>query len=172
MTDFAQTDRKAGLRDDLASAAEDAGRRVRDGADAAAGEMANRAGERVENAADAARAAGDEFDAGSLQARAADELAAQLQSVAGVLRETDLSQAAGQVSRFARENPALFLGGAALLGFAAARFLKSSAPEHRSRATVAQETDPWTGHVHGAGGARSDDLASRGAVPQTGRGGA
>lgn len=171
MTEFAQKERTEGLRKELSSAAEDAGRTLRNEADAATGAMADRAGEQVDIAADAAREAGDKFDAGTLQARAADELAAQLQSVAGVLRETDLSQAASHVSRFARDNPALFIGGAALLGFAAARFFKSSAPESAARRPLGDEPDPWTGHLRGAS-APSGDLASRGALPQTGRTGA
>ena len=107
--------------------------------------VTNEAESRVSDATHAAHAAGDEFEAGSLQAQAADQVAAGLQQVASSLRATDFDKAAGTVTRFARENPALFVGGAALLGFAAARFLKASEPNTPRAPEVAE--DVWTGHV-------------------------
>ncbi|SFB11320.1 hypothetical protein SAMN05421688_2961 [Poseidonocella pacifica] len=85
--------------------------------DQAAGEA-----ERVANAADAAAA---EFDAGSFEAAAIGKIADEFEGVAARIRSTDLATATHEVTNFARKNPALFLGGAALLGFAAARFLKA-----------------------------------------------
>ena len=43
-----------------------------------------------------------------------------------MVREQSLSSLTGDLTRFARQNPAVFLGGAALLGFAAARLMKAS----------------------------------------------
>jgi hypothetical protein len=48
--------------------------------------------------------------------------------VAGYLQNHDLNQIVGDFESFARRNSALFLGGAFVLGLAAARFLKSSPP--------------------------------------------
>lgn len=56
----------------------------------------------------------------------ADRAAEQIEHVAGYLRERDMRDLAGDVERFARREPALFLGGAFALGLFAARFLKSS----------------------------------------------
>lgn len=49
-----------------------------------------------------------------------------VERAAHYLRETDVDQMVGEVERFARRQPALFLGIAAALGFFAVRFLKSS----------------------------------------------
>ncbi|PYE83718.1 hypothetical protein [Pseudoroseicyclus aestuarii] len=77
--------------------------------------------------AEALRKAADDLHAGSPQekliARAADGIA----DGAEALREMELDEIAHEVNDFARRNPIGFLGGAALLGFAAARFVKSSA---------------------------------------------
>jgi len=49
-----------------------------------------------------------------------------IERAASYLRETNVDQMVGEVERFARRQPALFLGIAAALGFFAVRFLKSS----------------------------------------------
>ena len=102
----------------------------------------------AETAAEAASRASDAFDAGSPQAKVADQVAAGLGDVATALRDTDLEAATAKATHFARVNPVLFLGGAALLGFAAVRFLKASDPAPRQTAARSQD-DPWTGHVTG-----------------------
>lgn len=57
-----------------------------------------------------------------------------LERFAHTLRERDLQAMVGQVEAFARRQPAVFIGSAALLGFLAARFLKSSAESRHSDA--------------------------------------
>jgi hypothetical protein len=52
----------------------------------------------------------------------------QIQGVADTVRERDMRELVGEVQDFARRQPTLFFGGAVVLGFAALRFLKSSAP--------------------------------------------
>jgi hypothetical protein len=100
--------------------------------------------ETVENAAHAAEAAGQEFDSDSLQAAALEQLGAQINSVAAGLRNKPVDEMVDDVAVFARKNPILFLGGAALIGFAAARFLKSG---ESTRNANDDETDPWSGHL-------------------------
>lgn len=56
----------------------------------------------------------------------ADTVAERVENFSHYLQERDLNQLVGDVERYARQNPALFLGGAFALGLAAARFLKSS----------------------------------------------
>ncbi|MEQ6204883.1 hypothetical protein ABMC88_17725 [Sulfitobacter sp. HNIBRBA2951] len=96
---------------------------------------------RVSNAADAADAAANTFDPDSLQARAAQQVADQVEGIAQQLRTADLGSVAHEVSSFARKNPALFIGGAALLGFAATRFLKARDPQRVDYGRV--DADPW-----------------------------
>ena len=62
----------------------------------------------------------------------ADKAAEQVERFSGYLRENDVDQILDEVRNFARSRPALFLGGAAALGFFATRFLKSSSEEGAS----------------------------------------
>jgi hypothetical protein len=79
--------------------------------------------------AQAAGRAAHEFDAELPQAahyiRQASE---QIQGVADNVRQRDVRELVGEVQDFARRQPTLFFGGAVLMGFAALRFLKSTAP--------------------------------------------
>jgi len=52
----------------------------------------------------------------------------QLASTADALRERDPRELVAEVEDLARRQPALFFGGAVILGFAALRFLKSASP--------------------------------------------
>ena len=62
----------------------------------------------------------------------ADKAADQVERFAGYLRENDVDSLLNDGRNFARRNPAVFLGGAATLGFLATRFLKSSSDEGSS----------------------------------------
>ena len=52
----------------------------------------------------------------------------QLQRLSGYLQSTNTREIVGNIEQFARNQPALFIGGAFVLGLIGARFLKSSAP--------------------------------------------
>ena len=67
-------------------------------------------------------------DQGSV-AQYADKAADQLERFSGYLRESDVDEIMDEVRNFARSRPALFLGGAAALGFFGTRFLKSSSEQ-------------------------------------------
>src|SRR5215217_1385369 len=57
-----------------------------------------------------------------------DSAASQVEQFANTLREQNLEQLMNTTAQFARRQPALFLGAAFALGFAATRFIKSSTP--------------------------------------------
>lgn len=57
------------------------------------------------------------------------DAAARLEDAANTLRRRNVDDLIGEINRFARNQPALFFGGAMLAGFALARFLKTSAPD-------------------------------------------
>lgn len=57
-----------------------------------------------------------------------EQAADQIERLSGYLQHNDLGHLVGDVERFARRQPALFLGGAFLAGLLGARFLKSSRP--------------------------------------------
>ncbi len=59
----------------------------------------------------------------------ADTAAEKITNLSGYLRQREVDDVLGEVQSFAREKPALFLGGTILLGLVAGRFLKSSAPD-------------------------------------------
>ena len=65
-------------------------------------------------------------------AQYADRAADQVERFSGYLRESDVDDIMDEVRNFARSRPALFLGGAAALGFFGTRFLKSSSEEAAS----------------------------------------
>lgn len=124
------------------------------------------AAEETQKAADAAEAAAGEFDPGSMQAQAIEQVATRIDDLASQLRHTDVDRIARMVGDAARANPLMFVAGAALAGFAATRFLKARDP---ARARGHRADDPWnTGPdpYAAAPGARFDDrdLTSRGAV--------
>ncbi|ABG32043.1 hypothetical protein [Roseobacter denitrificans] len=147
MTDHPAKNDEATLSDRIEGAADRVGELARDQAEALTEKATQKAETTVSNVSDAAAAALDELESGSVQAEAADQIASHLQDAAAMLREADFSTAASKATAFARENPVLFLGGAVLLGFAAARFLKASDPT--SHETNTDDSDPWTGHVSG-----------------------
>lgn len=101
----------------------------------------NHAADEVQQAADAATSAANSFDPGTMQAEAARQVAHQLEAVARQIRTADLDDTVRQVSSFARRNPALFIGAAALAGFAATRFLKARDPQ---RPVAHDYDDPWS----------------------------
>jgi len=66
----------------------------------------------------------------SAMAQYTQQAAEGLERFSRTLKDRDLGTLVGQVEDFARNQPGAFIGSAALLGFMAARFLKSSAERH------------------------------------------
>lgn len=62
-----------------------------------------------------------------------DQAAVQMEKLAGYLDNKELPELVADVDRFARRQPALFMGGAFVLGLMAARFLKSSSYHNSQR---------------------------------------
>jgi vacuolar-type H+-ATPase subunit H len=103
-------------RRDLAASARERGEDIRDSA--------------VENADQLSGAAEDasrNFEPGSLQADALRAVTQQIDAITRHLRDRPLDELFDDAAVFARKNPLLVLGGAAVVGFAAARFLKADA---------------------------------------------
>ncbi len=80
----------------------------------------------AQDSADQVKEAGDAFDSGSWARMATHRIADNLSDAANSMREADLDALQDDLTAFARRQPLLFFGGAALLGFAAARMLKAS----------------------------------------------
>jgi len=95
---------------------------ARNYADRAKGTIADE----VETVASALRTAADEMSRGSASERTFSQIANGLADASDAMRDKDLGQIVGVLSDFAKRNPLVFLGGAALVGFAATRFAKAS----------------------------------------------
>ncbi|MGR3591424.1 hypothetical protein [Limimaricola soesokkakensis] len=96
-------------------------------------EYKNEAANETSKIAEALRKAADDLHDGSPQERIFAKLADTVADTADGIRDMELDEMAYAVNDFARRNQAAFLGGAALLGFVAARFMKASArhDDHR-----------------------------------------
>lgn len=75
----------------------------------------------------------------------ADRAAEPVETLAGYLRDRNVDQLIGEAEGFARRQPALFLGGAFVLGLLSARFLKSSAPSAAPDAGDGTSLSPYLG---------------------------
>ena len=90
------------------------------------------------------RAAGDSRD-GSLQSRAFGDIADRLDEASDSLAQTSLDDVIRAASDFARRNPATFLAGAALAGFAMGRFARASGPAEFGSSQPMQDYRPVQG---------------------------
>lgn len=102
--------------------AQNAASAVTDQAHTAKSSVANE----MSGVASALRTAAEEMRSGSPQERTFGQIAEGLADASEAIRNKDLSEMVQDVSAFARKNPLVFLGGAALIGFAATRFAKAS----------------------------------------------
>ncbi|HYF65776.1 MAG TPA: hypothetical protein VD886_23305, partial [Herpetosiphonaceae bacterium] len=88
----------------------------------------DKASEALSSVAQALRQTGDQLrsnDQGAI-GQYAGQAADQIERLSGFLRDRDVNDIMVEAERFARRQPALFLGGAFVLGLIGARFLKSS----------------------------------------------
>ncbi|XDA99107.1 hypothetical protein AB1M95_04145 [Sulfitobacter sp. LCG007] len=84
------------------------------------------AADEVRGVSSALRLAAEDLRRGSPAERTFSQLADGLADVSDTIRGKDLGEIVNDVNAFARRNPITFLGGAALLGFAATRFVRAS----------------------------------------------
>ncbi len=93
-------------------------------------DLANRAGD----IAKALRSTGEQFhmEDNAWLGRYAESLGDRVDDLSAYLRSHEVSDLIGEVESFARRKPVLFLSGAAVMGFLATRFLKSSTQEQPS----------------------------------------
>jgi hypothetical protein len=131
--DLVQTAREAGAaaQDRLS----DLGESVRssfDEAKSTANEMAaetkDQAAGEIGRTARGFAAAADELEGSPLQQDLFREAADGLKQIAQAVEGKSIGEMAGELSEFGRQNPVAYLGGAALVGFALARFARASAP--------------------------------------------
>jgi len=151
-------DKVGGIVTEVKTVAGDMAGSVKDKAVSSVNEGKGTAAQTLGSVAGALRAAAQDLrqGEGSGLGTYADSAAAQIDKVAGYLREKDLTGLTRDTETFARRHPEVFLGGAFLAGIFAARFLKSSRP---------RPSGPEAGFEAGFGGGYSSG-------PQTYAGGA
>lgn len=117
-------------KSDITDKAKDTAEDLAEAAKASVTTKAETAKDVVSNhvAAEAAslRQAGATFEGNALASDAVAYLGDNLAQAASAVRDLDLSNIQQDVTQFARRNPLVFFGGAAALGFIAARALKAS----------------------------------------------
>ncbi|MCA1776477.1 MAG: hypothetical protein LC676_12950 [Loktanella sp.] len=137
-------------RDTATSVASDATQRVKSEArDRAEAVQSGAAGE-VDNVASALRKAASEARKGSPQERSFGQMAEVLADASEAIGQKDLGTIASDVSSFARRNPLLFIGGAALAGLAVSRFAKASGSEARHASASGSDIDPYATDIDAA----------------------
>lgn len=89
----------------------------------------------VKGVATALQHASEELRVGSAQERTLGKIAGSLSDASDSIRDKDLGEILEMVNRVGREHPVLFLGGAALLGFAVSRYAKASGDPTKTSTT-------------------------------------
>ena len=113
-------------------------------------EQKNRAADGLGGIADVFRVAGNELrNENETLASYVDMASDQLRRFATQIRERGVTDMMDDVNQFARRRPALFIGGAFLLGVGLARFLKSSAEygDDRDYGSGFSSVDPMTANT-------------------------
>jgi ElaB/YqjD/DUF883 family membrane-anchored ribosome-binding protein len=116
---------------DLSAKASDAATAVRDTAVERMDEARDALSESGDRLAETLRRAAEEPEAGSVQARVLSAVASGVSTAAGTLRDRSVSDIAADLRDMARRNPGVFAAGAAVAGFALARFLRASQRRER-----------------------------------------
>ncbi len=178
-SNLSETGREAGkdakqsaerLAEDARSTAEDLGNQARDEAWSQAERARSGVASEVSGIADALRRAAGEMRSGSPQERTFGQIAEGLADMSETIQDRDVGQLAGDVSDFARRNPIAFLGGAALAGFAATRFVKASARSPRdTRGDGELSSSRSTGTAPVAGGTGTYSGGMPGGTPDNDR---
>ena len=145
-SDLVQTAREAGaaaqerlgdLRDAALSSLDEAKsaatEKVEETKDQAAGEIAR--------TAEGLEAAAEEMEGSPFQQDLLREAADGLKQIAHAVEGKSIGAMAGELSEFGRQNPVAYLGGAALVGFALARFARASTPAGTTASLPASRFD-------------------------------
>jgi hypothetical protein len=107
-------------------------------------------------------------------ARYAERAGDGVQRLSEYLERKDSSELLRDARRLARNHPAAFLGGAALIGFAAARFLKSGEESSRERGGDGSQRSERSGSIGGmqfgapSGGSATSGSARESSLPRPG----
>ncbi|NIY73046.1 hypothetical protein HCZ30_11450 [Marivivens donghaensis] len=130
------------MRDDLRTKARNTADEIKQRASGFEEEQRGHMADEVSDVSNALRKAAEEMRSGSPQERTMSQIASTLADASDSIRDKDLGEMAGGLSDFARRNPMAYLGGAALLGFAATRFAKAGANNASTNTTPQPASAP------------------------------
>ena len=125
--------------------------KVEETKDQAAGEIAR--------TAQGLAAAAEEMEGSPFQQDLLREAADGLKQIAHAVEGKSIGTMAAELSEFGRQNPVAYLGGAALVGFALARFARASTPAGTAAPFPASRIDAGTEHRSGGQNRSGDELA-------------
>ena len=117
-----------------------------------AGEAKDQAADEIARTARGLEAAAEEMEGSPLQQDLLREAADGLKQIAHAVEGKSIGAMAAELSEFGRQNPVAYLGGAALVGFALARFARASTPAD----TGASSREPLRRRTCGTIGRPSD----------------
>ena len=119
---------KQSLVDEAKNVAGHVAEQARDQATSKIDAQKEKAVETIGNVADAIRGAGGKLEGQGPLPQIADQAADTIESVANYFRTRNVGDLVREVERFARREPAIFLGASFAIGLIGGRFLKSSKP--------------------------------------------
>ncbi|EWC40958.1 hypothetical protein [Stutzerimonas stutzeri] len=144
-----QTDGAAQISEEMKSKAKEAGEQIKNQGKAQLDSYRGSAADELEKVAQSAKAAAAELES---QDRAGlshyvSDMAQGMVDFADNMRSKSVDELVGEVSRLARNNPALFIAGSVALGFGLTRFARASS--HRSETKAREHTTDY-GHSEAA----------------------
>lgn len=148
------TDKASGLKDSAQHLAGDVQERATEAVEGKLGRQKSRAARTLHGIAQSLRESSQnlqEQETGDAQ-QYVDGAARQVDRLADFLQRTDVEEIGSNLEDFARRQPALFLGGAFVLGVIGARFLKSSQRGDRSKALTEYRSGSYDGEYADGGG--------------------
>jgi len=104
-------------------------------------------------------AAAKDMEGSPLQQDLLREAAAGLKQIAHAVEGKSIGAMAGELSEFGRQNPVAYLGGAALVGFALARFARASTPAGTTASVPSSRLDAGPADRSGDKGRTGWDVA-------------
>ena len=120
------------LASDVTAQAVETAASLRDGAASRLDDARDALSESGDKLAETLRRAAEEPAPGSIPARVLSAVAGGVSSAANALHDRSISDIAADVRALARRNPGAFAAGAAVAGFALARFLRASSASSRN----------------------------------------
>jgi hypothetical protein len=142
-------ERAGELREAARSTLHDAQAAAAERTEAAKGQAA----EEISRTARGLEAAAEELEGSPLQQELLREAADGLKQISSAVSGKSVGEMVEGLSNFGRQNPLAFLGGAALAGFALARFARASTPSDGYEDDYGSGTFPDRGVTAGAAGA-------------------